>query len=466
MDFVPPPDLGLLSGHLYNIVSCLLSAAVLLFTVWLFRQKAEKDWRDNAFALFLLCLGGEQLLIAGANLAGFLHAPAAVTMISGFIRLLTAVTPLPLIVYLVYDITGNKFSARLTVLPFALLAGLALLVSAADPLAPGVSYWGTQCLFNPAGRGLLFTFIFLPVFLAAAFMIVVSSGKRREITPHLSIIAYLLLGTFNQLTLKLNWYDLLPRGGYLFIGLAAYFYFVRGANLLEPFVPANSPLAAGSLPRRSLFIKLLFLFVLLSIVPISLAALLMFFSFKEIIDVYVYKPLLWNLKTTHAEFLAALRAAQLQAGLLLVLTVAVVLVATAAASRALAESLRRVILGMKRVAKGDFNFKLRPESNDEIGDVVAYFNDMSQEIKRARDVMENWNKELEIKVAERTEDLQTLFDIARAIGSSLDLERLIRQTMARLGVLNFSLLNPDQTVRFSGGSAEGQSGALRLPIKT
>ena len=465
MGFVPPPDLGLLSGHLYNIVICLLSAAALLWPVWLLGQKEKRGWRENSFALFLFCLGGELLLIAGANLAGFLHATLAVTTVSYFIQLLSVVTPLPLIVYLVYDIAENKLSARLTVLPFALLAGLVLFVSVTDPLAAGATYWGTQCLLNHAGRGLLFSSVFLPIILATTFMIFISSGKRREITPYLAIIVYLLLETFNQLTLKLDWYHLLQRGGYFFIGLSAYLYFVRGEKPPEPFVPADAPPPAGARPRRPLFTKLLFLFILLSIIPISIAALLMFLSFKEIIDVYIYKPLLWNLKTTREEFLVALRNSQLQAGSLLALTVVLVLAATVAASRAVADSLRRVIMGMRRVADGDFSFKLRPESNDEIGDVVDYFNDMSQEIKRARDVMENWNRELEVKVAERTEDLRTLFDIARAIGSSLDLELLIRQTMKRIGVENFALLNPDLTVRFSGGSAQNRRNALQLPIR-
>jgi len=57
---------------------------------------------------------------------------------------------------------------------------------------------------------------------------------------------------------------------------------------------------------------------------------------------------------------------------------------------------------------------------------------MMDEIKRSREIMENWNKELETKVEERTEDLQVLFDISKAIGSSLDLELLIDHAIGHL----------------------------------
>ncbi|MDD4179014.1 MAG: GAF domain-containing sensor histidine kinase [Candidatus Margulisbacteria bacterium] len=57
---------------------------------------------------------------------------------------------------------------------------------------------------------------------------------------------------------------------------------------------------------------------------------------------------------------------------------------------------------------------------------------MVDEVKRSREIMENWNKELETKVEERTEDLQVLFDISKAIGSSLDLELLIDHAIGHL----------------------------------
>jgi nitrate/nitrite-specific signal transduction histidine kinase len=98
--------------------------------------------------------------------------------------------------------------------------------------------------------------------------------------------------------------------------------------------------------------------------------------------------------------------------------------------------------------RGDFSFRLLRDSNDEIGDVVNYFNAMSLEIKHARDLMENWNRELEVKVKERTEDLRVLFDISKAIGSSLDLELLIGQAVEYLLPIikgeYFAVLVPDE----------------------
>ncbi|MGB9612751.1 MAG: ATP-binding protein, partial [Candidatus Margulisiibacteriota bacterium] len=103
--------------------------------------------------------------------------------------------------------------------------------------------------------------------------------------------------------------------------------------------------------------------------------------------------------------------------------------------------------------KGDFSFKVVPNSNDEIADVINYFNSMSEEIKRARDVLENWNRELEIKVKERTEDLQVLYEISKAMGSSLDLDLLVRRALEQLMPIMqtqaYALLLPDEKRKLS-----------------
>src|SRR3989338_580152 len=184
------------------------------------------------------------------------------------------------------------------------------------------------------------------------------------------------------------------------------------------FVPRESAVTAPKMRRFTFFTKLLLLFILLALIPITAASLLMFFSFKEIIDIYVYKPLLFNLKTSREAFLAALNNVQVQAVSLMTLTGLLVVVAAVAVSRSIAGSLRKVSLGMEKVSRGDFSFKLLPDANDEIGDMVNYFNSMSAEIKRARDIMENWNRELEVKVAERTEDLR------KALKRLTELDRL------------------------------------------
>jgi signal transduction histidine kinase len=87
---------------------------------------------------------------------------------------------------------------------------------------------------------------------------------------------------------------------------------------------------------------------------------------------------------------------------------------------------------MERVSQGDFSFKLLTSGNDEITDMAKYFNNMAEEIRRAREVMENLNLWLEEKVRERTEELRILFNVSKTIGSSMDMELLISRAIELL----------------------------------
>ncbi|MFC1559920.1 ATP-binding protein [Candidatus Margulisiibacteriota bacterium] len=184
--------------------------------------------------------------------------------------------------------------------------------------------------------------------------------------------------------------------------------------------------------RIPFFAKLLLLFMLLSVIPIAGAGLLLFMTFKEIIDLYIYKPLLWNLKTSKEEFLVALGNVQVQALFLIMLAIILVVIVSSIASRAIAQSLRRIGYGMKKLEEGELSYKIARESNDEIGDLADYFNKMAAEIKRSREIMENWNKELEKTVEERTKNLRTLYNLSKAIGSTLNLDELLTKSIAHI----------------------------------
>jgi len=91
--------------------------------------------------------------------------------------------------------------------------------------------------------------------------------------------------------------------------------------------------------------------------------------------------------------------------------------------------------------------------------VINYFNTMSGEIKHAREVMEEFNRWLEVKVKERTEEMRVLFDVSKAIGSTLDLELLIRHSIELLLPIMkadlYTVLIPDEKGLYSSRICHG-----------
>ncbi len=458
MGFVPAPQITLLSGLFYNIVVDLLVCLACGAAAYVINARTGQKY----FALFLLLLGLYWFSVAGANLLGWFgllgRFPAYIWLVKG---LMTAPT-----VALLYFCCDRLFTNKTLVRSIAGLTALVALyflleTVARDGNAFNLTYWGVQLKVSSEVGLIYLQWLVLPLLLCAMLLILlnVMSGFREQVEQNLTIywgtVLYALLEYWQLARVTVTWQALLLRLFYILVAFGAYLYFTGQFTEAKP----------RPLRRIPVFGKLLGLFIALSVLPIIVLSLLTVVSFKEIIDLYIYKPLLWNLKTSREAFIQALGNVQVQALVLLVLTAFVVVLAAILVSRGLAESLRRLRRAMERVSRGDYAVVVQPDSNDELGDVVNYFNQMTAEVRRAREVMENWNRELEHKVGERTADLQALFDIARAIGSSLDLELLIRRTMERLGVINFALLNPDGSERVAGGSAEGRQKALSLPIK-
>jgi two-component system NtrC family sensor kinase len=71
---------------------------------------------------------------------------------------------------------------------------------------------------------------------------------------------------------------------------------------------------------------------------------------------------------------------------------------------------RKLTAGTDEIIKGNLDHKIDIRSKNEIGGLAASFNQMTQELKRARKELTNWNQMLEKKVAEKTEELRLAQD--------------------------------------------------------
>lgn len=89
---------------------------------------------------------------------------------------------------------------------------------------------------------------------------------------------------------------------------------------------------------------------------------------------------------------------------------------------------RRLIRGTGEVMKGNLDYRIAERSHDEVGDLARSFNNMTEELARARDELTSWGQTLEEKVEQKTEDLR------RAMANMVQMEK-----MASLGKLSASV---------------------------
>jgi len=64
-----------------------------------------------------------------------------------------------------------------------------------------------------------------------------------------------------------------------------------------------------------------------------------------------------------------------------------------------------LVEGMKRLSKGDMDYRIKIRSRDEIGLLADSFNSMSEELKQYKEKMENWTKTLEEEVQRKTAEI-------------------------------------------------------------
>ncbi len=65
----------------------------------------------------------------------------------------------------------------------------------------------------------------------------------------------------------------------------------------------------------------------------------------------------------------------------------------------------QLIIGTHRVAAGELDYKISISSRDEVGELAQSFNNMTDELQRARVTLSNWAKTLEERVEQKTAEL-------------------------------------------------------------
>lgn len=74
--------------------------------------------------------------------------------------------------------------------------------------------------------------------------------------------------------------------------------------------------------------------------------------------------------------------------------------------RVVHQPMRLLKAGTERLTHGDLGFQIEIHSNDEVGELAQSFNQMSSQLRNARDEITAWNRTLEDRVLEKTSELK------------------------------------------------------------
>ena len=67
---------------------------------------------------------------------------------------------------------------------------------------------------------------------------------------------------------------------------------------------------------------------------------------------------------------------------------------------------RKLAVGTQEIVKGNLDHQIDVQTSDEVGSLAVSFNQMTQELRRARTELTAWTQTLELRVAEKTEELR------------------------------------------------------------
>jgi len=152
--------------------------------------------------------------------------------------------------------------------------------------------------------------------------------------------------------------------------------------------------------KSSIFIKILLIFIIISLLPGIVSSFLIISTYEEIIHKYVPSSDIETIEKTTGEILSPLEKeslkkideeltlsrqnAKIQAILTLFLVAILSIFTSVLISRNLNRSLKKLVKGTEAISRGNLDFKIKIKPTDEIGELADYFNQMTQNLRETR----------------------------------------------------------------------------------
>ncbi len=159
--------------------------------------------------------------------------------------------------------------------------------------------------------------------------------------------------------------------------------------------------------KTSIFRKLVLMSVMFTAFPVIIVGVLVTFSYQQVITEYLSSHEKEELRQAGEEIFVILQSVSTQAFLILLIVIILSLFGSIIMARSLARPVKKILTGVERVGKGDFNFKVSTKSNDEIGELSERFNEMIGKLKK-QSALEDSKNVLEVKVKAKTRELEEL----------------------------------------------------------
>lgn len=107
--------------------------------------------------------------------------------------------------------------------------------------------------------------------------------------------------------------------------------------------------------------------------------------------------------------------------------------------------IKKLTKGIEEVGKGNLNYKIEMDSNDELGQMAQQFNGMSKRLEAAYNDIKNWSETLNDKVNEKTKELKYIYSQVNQIEKLASLGKLSATVAHELnnpleGILTYSKL--------------------------
>jgi len=101
-----------------------------------------------------------------------------------------------------------------------------------------------------------------------------------------------------------------------------------------------------------------------------------------------------------------------------------------AAGQRLTLPLKKILKEAIELSKDDFSRRVYVETNDELAELANIFNDIAQKLEASRELQENAEKSINIKVRARTEELEETIKALeqKVMNRSVEMEKLMKES--------------------------------------
>jgi two-component system, NtrC family, sensor kinase len=108
---------------------------------------------------------------------------------------------------------------------------------------------------------------------------------------------------------------------------------------------------------------------------------------------------------------------------------------------------RELIAGTEKVSGGDLKHRLAVDSDDELGQLAASFNQMTADLERANAQVADWTRTLEQRVAEKTRELESVYESLLATEKMASLGKLAAAVAHEVNNPLFGILTYARLIR-------------------